>query len=94
MDASVLGVQRHPSIRTVETTTNDDGDKFETKFAEQIQWSKLNNRQWRFAWKVAMSHQKETYQSVAQLNYHMSPDLFQLWRVRERIYDDIPQLLG
>ena len=89
MDASVLGVQRDPSIRTVETTTNNDGDKFETKFAEQIQWSKLINGQWRFAWKVAMSHQKETYQSVAQLNYQM----FQLWRVRERMYDDI-QLLG
>ena len=92
MDVSVCGTA--PSIHpAVDSTTNDDGDKFETKFAQQIQWSKLMNGQWRFAWKVAMSHQKETYQSVAQLNYHMSPDLFQLWRVRERIYDDI-QLLG
>ena len=90
MPVSVLGTA--PSIHpAVDSTTN--GDKFKTKFAEQIQWSKLMNGQWRFAWKVAMSHQKETYQSVAQLNYHMSPDLFQLWRVREGIYDDI-QLLG
>ena len=90
MPVSVLGIA--PSIHpAVDSTAN--GDKFKTKFAEQIQWSKLINGQWRFAWKVAMSHQKETYQSVAQLNYHMSPDLFQLWRVREGMYDDI-QLLG
>ena len=70
MPVSVLGTA--PSIHpAVDSTTN--GDKFKTKFAEQIQWSKLMNGQWRFAWKVAMSHQKETYQSVAQLNYHMSP---------------------
>ena len=72
MDASVLGTAPfiHPAV---DSTTNDDGDKYETKFAEQIQWSKLMIGQWRFAWNVAMSHQKETYQSVAQLNYHMSP---------------------